>query len=207
MPSRSRAMSRIGRFLAACEISMSDFGIVMLRGRHMCDDPIKRTSGRERAYAEQGRQTSRKPRFDGDVGGFGPFGGVDLLAVGGLHAGDLEAAVGADDREAVASTATISPILPAMPLGSFAGSGLASKIFRSRRRASTRRRAPDCSRGSGDRSPATAGPNRCGHCRGRSGLHRSPSLSSCLMRGALPALTRSTASSIASTPIGNSRSK
>src|SRR5262245_57892155 len=28
-----------------------------------------------------------------------------------------------------ASTATISPILPAMPLGSLAGSGLASKIF------------------------------------------------------------------------------
>src|SRR5882757_3663032 len=29
-----------------------------------------------------------------------------------------------------ASTATISPILPAMPLGSLAGSGLASKIFK-----------------------------------------------------------------------------
>src|ERR1700679_268565 len=28
-----------------------------------------------------------------------------------------------------ASTATISPILPAIPFGSFAGSGLASKIF------------------------------------------------------------------------------
>src|SRR5581483_4687177 len=39
--------------------------------------------------------TGRKRR------GPGPFAGLDLLAVGGLHARDLEAAVGAHHREAV----------------------------------------------------------------------------------------------------------
>ncbi len=34
-------------------------------------------------------------------GGLGPFAGFDLLAVGGLNAGDFEAAVGADDGETV----------------------------------------------------------------------------------------------------------
>ena len=44
------------------------------------------------------RQESRLHR---DIRRLRPFAGVDLLAVGGLHAGDLEAAVGADHGEAV----------------------------------------------------------------------------------------------------------
>src|ERR1700751_2604970 len=43
---------------------------------------------------------SRKPRFDSDVGGFGPLTGINFLAVGGLNAGDLETSIGADDRDA-----------------------------------------------------------------------------------------------------------
>src|SRR3569833_2935532 len=56
----------------------------------------------------------------GEIGGLRPFGGVDLLAVGGLHAGDLEAAVGADDGAAVgvnragiglaSNTITVAPL-------------------------------------------------------------------------------------------------
>src|SRR3954454_3933339 len=44
---------------------------------------------------------SREPCLHRKVGRLRPFAGFDFLAVGGLHAGDLEAAVGADHGEAV----------------------------------------------------------------------------------------------------------
>ena len=44
---------------------------------------------------------SSKPRLDGEVDRLRPFAGFDFLAAVGLHARDLEAAVGADDGEAV----------------------------------------------------------------------------------------------------------
>ena len=44
---------------------------------------------------------SREPRFDREIGGFGPLAGFDFLAVGGLHARDLEAPIGANHGEAV----------------------------------------------------------------------------------------------------------
>jgi hypothetical protein len=56
----------------------------------------------EREQTPAGGQSSGEARFDGEVGGLRPFAGVDLLAVGGLHARDLEAPIGADDGEAVA---------------------------------------------------------------------------------------------------------
>jgi hypothetical protein len=43
-----------------------------------------------------------EPRPDGEFGGGRKFAGVDLLTVGGLNAGDLEAAIGADDRKTIA---------------------------------------------------------------------------------------------------------
>src|SRR5262249_22317009 len=106
-----------------------------------------------------------------------------------------------------ASTATISPSLPAIPLGSLAGSGLASKIFSVLPSSvvqapgaglQPRIRRSICSHGLPQSILALPGPQR-------------PSYvafdSSCLMRGALPAFTRSTDSIMASTPIGNRRSK
>ena len=75
------------------------------------------------------------------------------------------------------STATISPSLPAMPLGSLAGSGLASKIFSvlpsSVAPGAGRRIAAADQRG---RSAPTACPSRSWHCRDRSGLRRWPSI-------------------------------
>src|SRR5207253_4668521 len=47
------------------------------------------------------RPRSRQPRAGSDIGGFGPFASADFRTVG-LHAGDLEAAVGADHGETVA---------------------------------------------------------------------------------------------------------
>ena len=71
---------------------------------------------------------SREPRFDREIGRFRPLAGFDFLAVGGLHARDLEAPVGANEVKPSASTATLAG-LAGDPFGSFAGSGLASKIF------------------------------------------------------------------------------
>src|SRR5262245_18765760 len=44
---------------------------------------------------------SGEPCFRGDICGFRPFAGVDFFAVGGLDAGNLEAAIGADNGEPV----------------------------------------------------------------------------------------------------------
>ena len=129
----------------------------------------------------------------GEVGGLGPFAGVDLLAVGGLHARDLEAAVGADHGEAVG--------LDRDDLAHLAGDALG--VLRRQRLGveDLQLLAVERRPGAGRRIAAadqpvdllaTACPSRCGRCRGRSGLRRWPSTSSCLMRGALPAFTRST---------------
>src|SRR6516162_5819408 len=98
MPSFSLPTSRMRRGLAACAISMSDFGF------WRCEAGM--FAGSAQAYEEwktTGRTglSSRKPRFDSDVGGLGPFAGIDLLAVGGLNARDLESAIGADNRDAI----------------------------------------------------------------------------------------------------------
>src|SRR5665213_3569096 len=44
---------------------------------------------------------SRKPRFNGEIDGFRPLAGFDLLAVGGLNASNFEAPIGAHHGEAV----------------------------------------------------------------------------------------------------------
>src|ERR1700746_2757850 len=44
---------------------------------------------------------SRKPRLDREIDRLRPLAGFDFLAVGGLDTRDFEAAVGADDGEAV----------------------------------------------------------------------------------------------------------
>src|SRR5262245_49691031 len=46
-------------------------------------------------------RASGEPCFRGDICGFRPFAGIDFLAVGGLNAGNLEAAVGADNGESI----------------------------------------------------------------------------------------------------------
>ena len=203
----------IGRFLAACAISMSDFGFscceagmassagdggvaVMPRAgirrmgrRSSRDNCVSRVS----ELMSHWRRRIRRRRPSGRRR---------------LHARDLEAAVGADHGEAVGLDLDDLAHLAGDALGILRRQRLGvENLAASCRRASSRRRAPDCSRGSGGRSAARACPSRCGRCRRRSGLRRWPCVSSCLMRGALPAFTRSTASSIASTPIGNSRSK
>src|ERR1041384_8382227 len=63
---------------------------------------LKSGEGRRRAPLPtlRMRMRSYKSRALLDVGALGPFGGADLRAVG-LHARDLEAAVGAHDRDAV----------------------------------------------------------------------------------------------------------
>src|SRR3954471_10461036 len=100
MPSFSFAISRIGRFFAACEISISDFGFWcceagMTRSCFQSVTVVKSQCSLPRARTEE----LSEDRSLGEVGGFQPLAGVDLLAVGRLHAGDLEAAVGADDGE------------------------------------------------------------------------------------------------------------
>ena len=137
---------------------------------------------------------SCEPRAGREVGGLRPFAGADLLAVGGLHARDLEAAVGADDGEAVgldrddladlagdalrvlapaaAWRRRSSAVLPSSVVQA-PGAGLQPRISRS-----------ICSHGLPQSMLGVVG--------GRSGLRRSPCVSSCLMRGALPAFTRST---------------
>src|SRR5476649_1192912 len=67
----------------------------MLRGGHGCF-PFNAMCG-EPAI----RLALSKPRPRSELGGGCEFAGVDLLSPFGLHAGDLEAAVGADDGEAV----------------------------------------------------------------------------------------------------------
>src|SRR5215831_11519803 len=44
---------------------------------------------------------SGESRAGGGVGGLEPLAGVDLLAIGGLHARDLEATIGADNNETI----------------------------------------------------------------------------------------------------------
>src|SRR6185437_8990307 len=44
---------------------------------------------------------SGEPRFDGEIGGFHPFAGIDFLSIDGLNTRNLEASVGTDNREAV----------------------------------------------------------------------------------------------------------
>src|SRR5579863_1374398 len=96
MPSFSRAMSTIGRFLAACEISISDFGDWCCEAGIL--DPLN-VSGKCRRLGT--RQGSRKPRFGCEVDGLRPFAGFDLFVVGGLNAENLEAPVGANHGEAI----------------------------------------------------------------------------------------------------------
>src|SRR5262249_46483651 len=48
-----------------------------------------------------GCRGSGEPGLDREVGGLRPLAGLDLFAVGGLHAGDLEAPIGANHGEAV----------------------------------------------------------------------------------------------------------
>ena len=196
---RSAASWRPARF--RCRISGSD------AARRACV-LIRSGVNADEARSDSVRQRQPNLAPGREVGALRPFAGVDLLAVVGLHARDLEAAVGADDREAVGFDRDDLAELAGDALRVLApAAAWRRRSSASRRRASSRRRAPDCSRGSGGRSAPTACPSRSGRCRGRSGLRRWPCASSCLMRGALPAFTRSTPSSIASTPIGNRRSK
>ena len=201
MPSFSRATSRIGRFVAACEISMSDFGLTCCEAGI---GAIRQMQAITTGWPEL--QANLVP--DGEIGGRGEFAGVELLAVGGLHARDLEAAVGANHGEAVGFDLDDLAHLAGDALGVFRRQRLGVEDLQllaveRRPRAGRRIAAAD----QVVDLLARACPSRCARCRGRSGPRRSPSTSSCLMRGALPAFTRSTASSMASTPIGNSRSK
>src|SRR5258708_8560524 len=106
MPSFSRAMSMIRRFLAAWAISMSDLGF------WCCEEGTggipSNEGGRRRCVGSHDpsgwgttKKTSGKPGAGGEVDGGCRGAGFDLLAVGGLHPDELEAAVGADHGDAV----------------------------------------------------------------------------------------------------------
>src|SRR5215472_10728797 len=102
MPRRSRATSRIGRFLAASAISMSLFGLRCWGASSGAADFLA-------GWAEDIRTTffrveceikSRQAGSDGELGGRGEFGGADLGAICRLDAEHADAAVRAGDREA-----------------------------------------------------------------------------------------------------------
>src|SRR5260370_654988 len=97
MPSFSLARSMIGRFLADCEISMSDFGDLCCEAGIWVSVRCKEKAG----DLDYRGGKSGKACAGRELGGGCEFGGVDLLAVGRLHARHLEASVGADHREAV----------------------------------------------------------------------------------------------------------
>src|ERR1700730_6386421 len=46
-------------------------------------------------------ENSGEPRFDGEIDRLRPLAGFDLLAIGGLHARDFEAPIGADHGKTV----------------------------------------------------------------------------------------------------------
>ena len=105
-------------------------------------------------------------------------------------------------------TATISPILPAMPLGSLRRQRL--RLEDLQRLAVERRPGAGRRIAAADQTvdlPPGLAPVDAGVVRAAAAFIGRLARRSCLMRGALPAFTRSTASSIASTPIGNRRSK
>src|SRR5262245_45676734 len=54
------------------------------------------TEGKCRQYCSHLTQ----PRADGEIDGLGKVGGGDLSAIGRLHPGELDAAIGAHDRDA-----------------------------------------------------------------------------------------------------------
>src|SRR5262245_32804978 len=89
----------IGRFSAACEISMSDLGATC------CDAGVAAlTAGacitislRCLPIKQSGQSRSGR---EADAGC--EFAGADLAAVGGLHAQGLDAAIGAHDRKTLA---------------------------------------------------------------------------------------------------------
>ena len=201
----------IGRFLASWAIWMSVFGLVC------CDAGIERFLSRNYLVLRPARARPKAGEscchLETRCLRPGEFAGAPTASLRAVPARPwtrvtLMRPSGQTTVKPSASTATTSPYLPPMPLGSLAGQRRRRRRpAASCRRASSRRRAPDCSRGSAGRSGATTCPSRCGRCRRWRGLRRWPWLRSCLMRGALPAFTRSTDSSIASTPIGNRRSK
>src|SRR5262249_32572377 len=126
MPSFSRAMSRIGRFRAAWEISMSDFGLTCCEAGIVGGSVVRMSYARKESASSllsQGRQperpslVSRKSRADGELGLGRELAGGGFGAVGGLDPHDLDAAVGADHREAVRGHLHDLAELAADPLG------------------------------------------------------------------------------------------
>src|SRR5215468_1557136 len=99
MPSFSRATSRMGRFLAAWEISMSDLGLACCEGMvssfwagaciAWVPKNLRRTMG------------SGEARSGGELGSGSKLAGTDFRAVGRLYAHDADAPVGAHDGESV----------------------------------------------------------------------------------------------------------
>ena len=189
MPSFSLAMSRMRPLLGG----LGDFDVglrdLMLRGGHGMIRQVKRDG----IGCHAGWRVSRwQCVADADKRGMtnhvnrAPVARLADLAhspaptfgaVGGCTRVTLKRPSAQTTVKPSASTATISPILPAMPFGSFAGSGLASKIFSCL--------AVERGPGAGRRIAAAdqpvdllprLAPVDAAHCRGRSGLRRSPSL-------------------------------
>src|SRR5215471_14620328 len=123
MPSFSLAMSRIGRFLAAWEISISDLGLTCCEAGIAADPSDGGETGRKAV------RRSGKPCLDGEAHRLRPLAGLDLLAVGGLHPGDLEAPVGANHGEAVRLDRDDLAELAADPLGVAGGQRLGVEDF------------------------------------------------------------------------------
>src|SRR5258707_11490713 len=106
MPRRSRATSAIRRLVAACEISMSDFGLVCWEagiGAYFLGLGNFTLSFDDEFFwwGKHVRGRSRKAGSCREFGGGGVVSGPDLAAVGRLYAHHLDAAVGAHNREAV----------------------------------------------------------------------------------------------------------
>ena len=141
-----------------------------------------------------------------DVGGCGPFCRAHFRPIG-LHARELEAAIGADHGDAIAFDCNDLADLAGDALGIFRGQRRGFQNFqlravdrcpRSGRRTAASDQAVDLLPWLTEIDARIVRAAAAFICRLDS---------SCLMRGALPAFTRSTDSIIASTPIGNSRSK
>src|ERR1700722_12078637 len=126
MPSRSRATSRIGRLVADCEISISDLGATCWEAG-IAADPSNEGEMKGGSGGPETVQVNLALAARAAVFAHSPA--SSFLPSAGCTRVTLKRPSAQTTVKPSASTATISPSLPAIPLGSLAGSGLASKIF------------------------------------------------------------------------------